>query len=461
MAVKELYTASERWFTDQAVSRQLITQEQVSKAVADQLMIRHQEGRSVRVWEVMVLNGVMLPEIVEDLLESLCKSDAGGEGLNMLGRVLVELGYATREQLEESLAIQAQERASGTWRLIGQILVEKDFAAKINFRMLSISLRAAANLSNPARSNSSSTTRNTLLARVEPLFVRAWPKSIVRSSTLPEEYLMVRMVETLTGLANTAIEKGAGLSAPPIVKETNDPKFGDYQINGVLPLAKSLKKNPREIAAGVVSALESGGMFDAPEIAGPGFINLRISDAWLGKELARAALDQERVGIAPLENPERVVIDFSSPNVAKKMHVGHLRSTIIGDVISRVLSFLGHDVVRDNHIGDWGTQFGTLIWAWRNSGESLTPDDATIDILEGLYKSGTAASKEDTGIAEACRAELAKLRAVMPKIKRFGIPSLQSLGVKLREFTSVSMSSSTPGMERAFTTMLYLVLSRS
>ena len=150
---------------------------------------------------------------------------------------------------------------------------------------------------------------------------------------------MVRMVETLTGLANTAIEKGAGLSAPPIVKETNDPKFGDYQINGVLPLAKSLKKNPREIAAGVVSALESGGMFDAPEIAGPGFINLRISDAWLGKELARAALDQERVGIAPLENPERVVIDFSSPNVAKKMHVGHLRSTIIGDVISRVLSF--------------------------------------------------------------------------------------------------------------------------
>ena len=221
---------------------------------------------------------------------------------------------------------------------------------------------------------------------------------------------MVRMVETLTGLANTAIEKGAGLSAPPIVKETNDPKFGDYQINGVLPLAKSLKKNPREIAAGVVSALESGGMFDAPEIAGPGFINLRISDAWLGKELARAALDQERVGIAPLENPERVVIDFSSPNVAKKMHVGHLRSTIIGDVISRVLSFLGHDVVRDNHIGDWGTQFGTLIWAWRNSGESLTPDDATIDILEGLYKSGTAASKEDTGIAEACRAELAKLQ---------------------------------------------------
>ena len=131
-------------------------------------MIRHQEGRSVRVWEVMVLNGVMLPEIVEDLLESLCKSDAGGEGLNMLGRVLVELGYATREQLEESLAIQAQERASGTWRLIGQILVEKGFAAKINFRMLDI-LESCRNLSNPARS--SSTTRNTLLARVEPLFV--------------------------------------------------------------------------------------------------------------------------------------------------------------------------------------------------------------------------------------------------------------------------------------------------
>ena len=127
MAVKELYTASERWFTDQAMSRSLVSKDQVSKAVADQLMIRHQEGKSVRVWEVLVLNGDMMPEIVEDLLETLCKSDAGGEGLNMLGRVLVELGYATREQLEQSLAIQAQERASGTWRLIGQILVEQGF----------------------------------------------------------------------------------------------------------------------------------------------------------------------------------------------------------------------------------------------------------------------------------------------------------------------------------------------
>ena len=115
-------------------------------------------------------------------------------------------------------------------------------------------------------------------------------------------------------------------------------------------------------------------------------INLRISDAWLGKVLARAAMDKERVGIAPSE-PERVVIDFSSPNVAKKMHVGHLRSTIIGDVISRVF-FLGHDVVRDNHIGDWGTQFGTLIWAWRNSDETLSPDDATIDILRGSISQG-------------------------------------------------------------------------
>lgn len=127
MAVKELYTASERWFTEQAISRSLVSKAQVSKAVADQLMIRHQEGRSVRVWEVLVLNGVMMPEVVEDLIESLCKSDAGGEGLNMLGRVLVELGYATREQLEKSLAIQAQERAAGTWRLIGQILVEQGF----------------------------------------------------------------------------------------------------------------------------------------------------------------------------------------------------------------------------------------------------------------------------------------------------------------------------------------------
>ncbi len=228
---------------------------------------------------------------------------------------------------------------------------------------------------------------------------------------------MVRMVETLTGIATKAIEDGAGLNAPPIVKETNDPKFGDYQINGVLPLAKSLKKNPREIASSVVAKIEADGMFDAPEIAGPGFINLRIADAWLGRQLALAAQDTERVGVEPVSAPQRVVIDFSSPNVAKKMHVGHLRSTIIGDVISRVLHFVGHDVVRDNHIGDWGTQFGTLIWAWRNSGEDLTPEDATIDILEGLYKAGTAAAKEDADVADACRAELAKLQAGDPENK--------------------------------------------
>ena len=182
---------------------------------------------------------------------------------------------------------------------------------------------------------------------------------------------MVRMVETLTGIAKRAIEGWCRTQCSPIVKETNDPKFGDYQINGVLPLAKSLKKNPREIAASVVAKLKADGMFDAPEIAGPGFINLRIADTWLGRQLALAAQDSERVGVEPVSAPQRVVIDFSSPNVAKKMHVGHLRSTIIGDVISRVLHFVGHDVVRDNHIGDWGTQFGTLIWAWRNSGEDL------------------------------------------------------------------------------------------
>ncbi len=229
---------------------------------------------------------------------------------------------------------------------------------------------------------------------------------------------MVRMVETLTQLAEHAIVKGAGVEAPPIVKETNDPKFGDYQINGVLPLAKTLKKNPREIASQVVSALDSKGMFETPEIAGPGFINLKISSDWLGEELAKAANAPERVGVEPVASPQKVVIDFSSPNVAKKMHVGHLRSTIIGDAISRVLTFLGHDVVRDNHIGDWGTQFGTLIWAWRNHETSLDPAEATIDVLESLYKGGTAAAKEDAEVAEACRAELAKLQAGDDENKR-------------------------------------------
>ncbi len=222
---------------------------------------------------------------------------------------------------------------------------------------------------------------------------------------------MPGILPTLDLIARKAIVDGLDTDADPVVRETQDARFGHYQINGILPLAKTLKTNPRQLATKVVEKLDGEGMFLEPEIAGPGFINIKLNPEWLGKAVGTACADSARLGIETVAEPESIVVDFSSPNVAKKMHVGHLRSTIIGDSLVRVLRFLGHNVVGDNHIGDWGTQFGILIWAWRNRAGDLNPDEATIGDLEELYKAGTAAGKDDPAIADACREELAKLQA--------------------------------------------------
>lgn len=222
---------------------------------------------------------------------------------------------------------------------------------------------------------------------------------------------MTGLLPTLELIARDAIQAALGTDAEPVVRETNDTRFGHYQINGILPLAKTLKTNPRKLATQVVEKLDGQGMFLAPEIAGPGFINLRLSPAWLGEAISKAALDTERLGVEKISDPQRIVVDFSSPNVAKKMHVGHLRSTIIGDSLVRTLRFLGHEVIGDNHVGDWGTQFGILIWAWRNRSELPEGHEVTISDLEELYKAGTNAAKQDESIADACREELAKLQA--------------------------------------------------
>ncbi len=149
---------------------------------------------------------------------------------------------------------------------------------------------------------------------------------------------------------------------PAIVRPTADARFGDYQANGVMGLAKKLKTNPRKLAEEVVAKLDLSDVCEPPEIAGPGFINLRLKPDYVAGKLLDINVDaNERLGIPPESRPQTVVVDFSSPNVAKQMHVGHLRSTIIGDAICRIAEFLGHKVVRQNHIGDWGTQFGMLI----------------------------------------------------------------------------------------------------
>ncbi len=155
------------------------------------------------------------------------------------------------------------------------------------------------------------------------------------------------------------VKAGADENVDALVRQSNKPQFGDYQANGVMAAAKKLGTNPREFAQKVLDNLELASIAEKTEIAGPGFINIFLDKNWVAQQ-AESALNTENLGIKT-ENPQTVVIDYSSPNVAKEMHVGHLRSTIIGDAVVRALEFMGNHVIRANHVGDWGTQFGMLI----------------------------------------------------------------------------------------------------
>jgi arginyl-tRNA synthetase len=180
-------------------------------------------------------------------------------------------------------------------------------------------------------------------------------------------------------------------SALGMIRPAGDPKFGDYQANCAMSLGKQLGKSPRDIAADLVAGVSSdtGVSLDAicsnVEIAGPGFINLTLSDDWIKQNL-RAAFDDDRLGVAAVANPRNYVVDYSSPNVAKPMHVGHIRSTVIGDAISKVLRFAGHNVISDNHLGDWGTQFGMIIYGYKHFVDMPAFDAAPIKELGRLYK---------------------------------------------------------------------------
>src|SRR5262245_60163603 len=146
-----------------------------------------------------------------------------------------------------------------------------------------------------------------------------------------------------------------------MIKPAQNPEHGDYQANMAMPLGKVLGKKPQEVAGEIVMHLSATDMLEPPQVAGPGFINLKFKNDWIAEQVRTMAADQ-RLGVAPAANPRKFVIDYSSPNVAKPLHVGHLRSTIIGDALTRLLRFLGHSVITDNHLGDWGTQFGMLIY---------------------------------------------------------------------------------------------------
>jgi arginyl-tRNA synthetase len=195
------------------------------------------------------------------------------------------------------------------------------------------------------------------------------------------------------------------------VRATSDAKFGDYQANGCMALAKVLRKNPRDLAAEVARTVDLRALAGAPEVAGPGFLNVRLDDAWIARTL-RGLLPEETLGLTAPESPRTVVIDFSSPNVAKPMHVGHIRSTVIGDSLARIFEALGHKVVRDNHLGDWGSQFGMILWGWKTEGDRAAFDQNPVAELARLYRLAQDRIKAgDLAVEEAARAETARLHA--------------------------------------------------
>lgn len=189
-----------------------------------------------------------------------------------------------------------------------------------------------------------------------------------------------RFETALAPWGETAVE-----SASSMIRPAQDPRFGDFQANMAMPLAKSLGKPPRAVAEEIVANLRIEDLCDAPEIAGPGFINLRIRDDQLAAATAALAAD-ERVGVARTDSPRTVIVDFSSPNVAKPMHVGHLRSTVIGDALARTYRFLGHNVIGDNHIGDWGTQFGMILYGYQHFLNQEAFDADAVGELGRLYR---------------------------------------------------------------------------
>ncbi|WP_138504146.1 arginine--tRNA ligase [Nostoc sp. PA-18-2419] len=198
----------------------------------------------------------------------------------------------------------------------------------------------------------------------------------------------------------------------PILVPASNSKFGDYQANVALSLSKKLGKQPRLIASSIVEKLDVSEICEPPEIAGPGFINLKLKTAYLEAQLNGIQVDP-RLGIPTAKTPQREIVDFSSPNIAKEMHVGHLRSTIIGDAIARVLEFQGHDVLRLNHVGDWGTQFGMLIAYLREvHPQALTTANA-LDIgdLVSFYRQAKQRFDTDEAFQETARQEVVRLQA--------------------------------------------------
>jgi arginyl-tRNA synthetase len=226
----------------------------------------------------------------------------------------------------------------------------------------------------------------------------------------------------------------AGMVADPapyaaMVRAAQDARFGDYQANCAMSLAKALGKTPRDVAQDIVTRLNLGDWLEKPDVAGPGFINLRLRSDWLARQVQSMAAG-DRLGVNPVASPRTFVVDYSSPNVAKPMHVGHLRSTIIGDALTRLLRFLEHRVITDNHLGDWGTQFGILLYGYKRHVDAAAYKADPVQELARLYvlvrkqvkKIVTDDGDEDEDpndpIMAQCREETARLHAGDPENNR-------------------------------------------
>lgn len=236
---------------------------------------------------------------------------------------------------------------------------------------------------------------------------------------------------------NAAQAAGFDADFDPVIRPA-DPKFGDFQANGALQYAKARRENPRAAGEKLLAAIQSSPEFDKQlvetSIAGPGFVNFKLTKKFLGKWLAKYSGEAElRAAAKQFYGGRKTVIDYPSPNTAKQMHVGHLRPMVIGEAVKRLLKFCGADIVTDNHIGDWGTNFGILIYGIKTSGYKLDPENEnSLEELEQMYKRGSALAKADPDAADAARAELVKLQN--------GDPENVALWNKINEVSSASFA---------------------
>ncbi|OAI49248.1 hypothetical protein AYO45_03045 [Gammaproteobacteria bacterium SCGC AG-212-F23] len=244
---------------------------------------------------------------------------------------------------------------------------------------------------------------------------------------------MLSIRQQLQQIFTATIKEIHGVDTDPMLQPAGRPEYGDYQANFALRLAKTLQKKPFDIANAVITKLQASPLFAKLEASGPGFINITLKDTALENQLQKL-MTQEHLGLIKTPHPDTVVVDYSSANVAKEMHVGHLRTTIIGDAIARILNFLGHQVIRQNHIGDWGTQFGMLI---EHLIESHWQVHQTAD-LTTLYQQAKKRFDEDKIFAERARARVVALqegdkksREIWQQLVKHSLQYFQSIYQKL------------------------------